>query len=727
MAPGYRRQGVAAAVVSMGIAILTPQARAQVAAAAAPPSIDSLARDVERAESLRAVKTLQRTYAQYAQYGLWNEMSSLFARDGVFETGSQRLKGPQAIAEFLTRQYGNGHQGLEAGAVNTQLIAAPVANLSVDGHTAKARWDAMMLRSDAAGHASIEGGIFENEYVKENGVWKFADLHFYPLYAGPYETGWTNVDGQDLPIVPYHYDGDTAGVPIPEPEGAAPKATATLAALETRIRSLNDEDQVRNLQSAYNYYVDRKMWDDVADLFAGDSVLEIGGVGVYDGPEGVRKAMLRMGPAGLTQGQLNDHLVFDDVAQILQGGAEARSRGYELGLVGEAEKGEQHWEVNVFDNRFVKEGGVWKVREMRLFPVIRSNYNEGWGKSHLHEAVPTGNLAPDHPVPDADRGTLDALIPAFHAPNPVTRQKVALPPGKKFIAVGALTAMAPAMASRPAADGDRRLLEAARRLAVSKAYDGAENVNSAYGHVIDDFKWTDMSKLFGKHGAKEVPFAGYYAGFERLTHAVMLEYGDTQVAGRAGIAFHWLIQPVIHVAADGRSARAHSYLFHPDTNKRPGSASLFGAMYPDNQFVLEDGVWRFWNLSLDEPYFQLVGGWKGGWSGKAAPRPAGAPPPPLVAPPVNPAAPQHYFGAQLVAKFPPDVPITALGKVEEHYRGGTGEAWDWPQILPMWWDYKNPVSGRTPENFLPDCIPCDYSPDSSMTKHGYLLPPTGPE
>ena len=40
-------------------------------------SLDELARDVDRAESMRAVKQLQRTYAQYSQFGLWNEMADL--------------------------------------------------------------------------------------------------------------------------------------------------------------------------------------------------------------------------------------------------------------------------------------------------------------------------------------------------------------------------------------------------------------------------------------------------------------------------------------------------------------------------------------------------------------------------------------------------------------------------------------------------------------------------
>jgi hypothetical protein len=40
----------------------------------------------------------------------------------------------------------------------------------------------------------------------------------------------------------------------------------------------------------------------------------------------------------------------------------------------------------------------------------------------------------------------------------------------------------------------------------------------------------------------------------------------------------------------------------------------------------------------------------------------------------------------------------------------------------MWWGYKNPVSGRTPELYLDDCVPCNFNPDLSMTRHGYQLP-----
>ncbi len=487
---------------------------------------------------------------------------------------------------------------------------------------------------------------------------------------------------------------------------------------------LDDENLVRNLQAAYGYYVDRRMWDDVTDLFSAHAVYEIGGLGVYVGPKGVRKALERMGPSGLTHGVLNDHLQFDTVVNIAPGRREARVRGIELGMLGAADEGEAYWELSVFDNRFVKEDGLWKVREMRIFPLFRSKYSLGWGKSRIPEAVPTRPLAPNEGVPAADAGPRDRLIPAFVSAHPVTGAPVTAPPGFRFVASEPLTGPAAAPeARRPRTDTAARLKEVARRLAVAEAYDGAENVSSTYGEYADDFQWPQLAALFGKRGAKQVPFAGYYIGAERIAHATFLEWGDPP-AKRSSVALHWRIQPVINVAPDGRSARLRTYLFHPNVSKRGGT--LFGAMYPDDHLILEDGVWRLWNLSLDEPYFSMPD-WQGGWSA-AKDRPS-----PSRRPIVKPApgdtgkpGPKHYIGAALVEHFPPDVPISVLGERQEHFRGGTGVPWEWPRILPMWWGYKNPVSGRTPDHFLPDCVPCDYAPDLSMTRHGYLLPPTGP-
>ncbi len=288
------------------------------ALAASAPSVDGLARDVVRAESIRDIKNLQRTYAQYSHAGLWNEMADLFANDATYIFDEETVKGRKAIGEWLTTHEGSGQQGLKRGEVNAQIIDHPVVNLSVDGESARGRWSGFAFLSDARGNASMRSGVFENEYVRENGKWKIAVHRYYPQYEGPYETGWTNYKGRDLAILPYHFTPDQAGIPIPPAVGKAPASKATLEQLEERIAVMNDEGLVRNLQAAYGYYVNRRMWDDVTDLFAAKGVYQVGGVGIYEG-KGIRKALERMGPAGLTHGVLNDRLQFDTVVSFEPG------------------------------------------------------------------------------------------------------------------------------------------------------------------------------------------------------------------------------------------------------------------------------------------------------------------------------------------------------------------------------------------------------------------------
>ncbi len=190
---------------------------------------------------------------------------------------------------------------------------------------------------------------------------------------------------------------------------------------------------------------------------------------------------------------------------------------------------------------------------------------------------------------------------------------------------------------------------------------------------------------------------------------------------RSGISYHWRVQPVLLINADGTAANGHIRLFQPRTGRtvgKPGDfygAAFWGGIYHD-QFVLEKGVWRFWNLSLDEPYITPVG-WKGGWAMAKDP-----PPPPTGQAP----RPASVLTAD-ASTFKPDVPYTALGKRQEHFRGGTGEAWQWPTILPMWFEYTNPVSGRRPELYQEDCVPCLVRKDLRLDANGFPQPPDAPE
>jgi hypothetical protein len=689
------------------------------AADAGAASLDALARDTERAEALRAVRNLQYAYSHYAQFGLWTEMGALFTAEGETIWGDKTFKGPAAIAQYNRDTFGAGKPGLPAGVMNTLFIDVPLTNLSPDGNSAAVRWYGLHMLGGGT-NARWEGGTFENLYVKDNGVWKISRLHFTPQFGGPYENGWRPF-ASPLPLVPYHFKTENeAGTPIPAPVGTPAKTMATLASLEQRIDVLNAQDKVRNLQNAYGYYIDRKMWDDVTDLFTSDGVLEIGGIGIYDGPANIRRALERSGPAGLKSGQLNDHPLFDTMVEIAPGGMEARVRGLELGLLGDYDKGTAHWKVSVFDNRFVKQGGVWKIREMRVFPVVKTDYYQGWGKSQIVEGAPESAFAPNRPAPAAEVGS--RMIPAFLR-HPVTGKEVFIPSGARAVTrTRLLPALPVAKAIEPSGSVDARIADAARKLSLSTAYEGATNLTAAYSFYLDDGQWTSMGAIFAQNGAKQVPFNGFYIGPERIAHRPGPRPAvNSRNPGSGG--WHWLMQPVIDVAPDGRSAKMRSRLFHPLPSATGGG--MQAGMYPNNQAILENGVWKLWSVTIDEPYFD--GPFPNGWARAPAPRPATAarPAAPAVAPAPTavprPAAPTVSPLPNNIL-YPPNIPLSVLGKRMEGFVGGTGTAIRWPGILPMWFHYKNPVSGREPERYWPNCGTCEYTPGTSMDRYGYLLP-----
>lgn len=661
--------------------------------------IDNLARDLSRVESVRSVKDLQRFYAQYAQFGLWEEMTDLFAEDGEVIWGDTHLRGHVEIADWLEERLG-GVRGMAPGALHTEFIEDPLVNLSVDGNSAQGRWMFLTMAGDGLGETLIEGGIFENEFVLENGVWKFATLRYFPQYIGDYPNGWSNAGGGQLPQVPYHFTIDETGVPIPSAQGEAPNSNASLPQLIERIGALNAEDSARNLQNAWGYYVDRRMWDDVADLFTANGAIEISGTGRFEGRAGVIEAMELLGPQGLQQGDFNDHPVFDTIVSVQDGNTEAHARSIMLGMTGRTETGEAGWSFSVLQSRLVLDEGIWKIGELRIFPLLRADYADGWGDGGVFH--------------------LDEVLPAFSEDHPVTGEDVTVA-GMRVVELEPLaTSVGPSAGNDNGGsllDQAADLIDARRRLSRSSAYDGVVNISSVYGYYLDDFQWVGLSSIFAENGNKHSPFAGFYLGRDRIMAAATTMWGEPPEM-RAGISFHWRFQPVIHVSHDGRSANLRTRLFQPRTAMPPEpdaegntfySASLFSGMYPNDQAVIEDGIWRLWSLTIDEPYVTTAS-WAEGWVG------------------VEPTPPGQGAGqSPLVERLPPDILMTDLGRRAEHFRGGTGTTLVWPDILPMWFHYKNPVSGRVPEFYWPDSVPGLMLPQSRLIANGYQMPPNGPE
>ena len=308
---------------------------------------------------------------------------------------------------------------------------------------------------------------------------------------------------------------------------------------------------------------------------------------------------------------------------------------------------------------------MWKIREMRRFPLMKTDIFLGWGKSRIVDPVPGGANKPDAPVPDADTAPAGLAMPAFLGTHPVTGKQVQPAGSAKMVAASALTGAI--AAGKPASV---TLEEAKRRLARSAAWDGIANVSSAYGYYLDDSMPAGFGGIMAKKGFKMTPFSGYYVGRDRVLSA---RVSGEPPKTRPGISYHWLVQPVILISDDGRSAVGRFRLFQPRTGKTVGKAgdffgaSFWGGMYHD-QYVLEDGIWRIWELTLDEPYINPVA-WKDGvWAKSKDPEP-------------RPAA--CVQGRQLPARHSADRPRQARGGLPRRNRRDEGMADHPADVVPV--------------------------------------------
>ena len=142
----------------------------------------------KRLEDENAIENLQRTYGFYVDKGMWKDAADLFADDGTLEIGGRGVfVGKPRILEYLTWL---SPQGLTHGKLMNHLQLQPIVHVGADGTTAKGRWRFLAEIGEWQKSQSWGSGVYENEYVKRDGVWKIKSLHAYFRMYTPYADGW---------------------------------------------------------------------------------------------------------------------------------------------------------------------------------------------------------------------------------------------------------------------------------------------------------------------------------------------------------------------------------------------------------------------------------------------------------------------------------------------------------------------------------------------------------
>jgi SnoaL-like domain len=590
-------------------------------------TVADLQRRAQALRDIEDIKRLQRAYGYYLDAGQWAEVAGLFSRNATLEIGLDGVfHGQDRIRQYFLA-VGGGHTGLAPGQVNQYLQLMPVINLTPDGEHAKGTWRAVILAGKPDQGAWWGEGPYENEYVKENGVWKISALHWYQTLMTPYgQGGWAkNPDANGAHYVPaalaadapptqqykvwpgvyvphFHFknqapslrtDGGRGSIdPVATPaQWSDAQLRRQLAALTWDVQQLEDQNAIEKLQRTYGYYIDKGLWRQAAELFSPDGEMDIAGRGAYLGKDHVLAYLRAIGPEGPVAGRLFDHMQLQPVVHVNPDGTTARARWHLFAQLAQA--GQFHeWGVGVYENEYVKRDGVWMIRRLGFYPTFYTPYEAGWAKSVAAYSRFEPALAPDRPA------TALAALPAqapYDYPNPVTGPR----PSGPTPAVSAIAASPEALTVAARSLGQRvGLLEDAAII---------ENLHAMYGYYLATLEWDSLTDLWAPEGTIEIALRGVYIGKPAVRRNLNL-YGQ-QGLDDGVLHNHMQDQPVIDVANDGQTAKMRSRAFSMMGNFGK-NGTWMGGIY-ENTYVKRDGIWRIQSDHVVNTYFAPYDvGWK---------------------------------------------------------------------------------------------------------------------
>ena len=147
--------------------------------------------------------------------------------------------------------------------------------------------------------------------------------------------------------------------------------------LERKLRVLEDIEAIKKLKARYCLYVDERNEDGFVSLFTEDTVWDGGRFGHYEGRETMRN-FFRAIPEMLS---FAVHYVMNPIIEVE--GEKAKGYWYLLEPCSMVEGNQAVWGTARYEEEYVKVGGEWKFKEIRLIPAFWTPFEQGWVKKRF--------------------------------------------------------------------------------------------------------------------------------------------------------------------------------------------------------------------------------------------------------------------------------------------------------------------------------------------------------
>jgi hypothetical protein len=140
---------------------------------------------------------------------------------------------------------------------------------------------------------------------------------------------------------------------------------------------------------------------------------------VFVGRSRVLEYLTHLSPGGLTRGKLFNYIQLQPIIDVASGGNTAKGRWRYLAELGEYKKSAT-WCGGVYENEYVKEGTIWKIKTLHAYSRFCTPYADGWGKSVLPSTRSEKSFLPDRPPTISYEPYPATFAAPFHYRNPVT-------------------------------------------------------------------------------------------------------------------------------------------------------------------------------------------------------------------------------------------------------------------------------------------------------------------
>ena len=162
--------------------------------------VTALRQELTVLKDIEEIQKLQRAYGYYLENWMTDEVYDLFADhpETVLLVHAGEFKGKEGVRKFF-RPRGDTRGTRPKDFFHQVMQLSPIVHISESGDRAYGRWYGFGANASPTPDGVYMGwmnGVYENEYIKQDGTWKILKLGWRMYMNAPFHIGWVKKDRQ---------------------------------------------------------------------------------------------------------------------------------------------------------------------------------------------------------------------------------------------------------------------------------------------------------------------------------------------------------------------------------------------------------------------------------------------------------------------------------------------------------------------------------------------------